>query len=62
MKTLDRPENSSVIRNVVRQVKGIMDWHRQIDELIKELGVAITGDPDFEKKLDAVGKAAKAFE
>ena len=61
MANLDRPENSSAIRNVVREVRSIENWHRQIDELCHALGVAITGDPDFEKKLDAVGKAAAAL-
>ena len=60
---LDRPENGTWMRNVVNQVKGIQQWHDQIDELCKILGVAITGDndPDYAKRVGAVNEAvAKA--
>ena len=62
MKTLDAPENDKWKRNVVRKIQGITKWHQQIDDLIDELGIHITGDPDNAKKLEAVGKLKKAFD
>ena len=56
MKNMDRPENGAWKRNVLGRIRGITTWHKQIDGLIDELGIHITGDPNNAKKLDAISQ------
>ena len=56
MKDADKPENGGWLRNMFKEIKGVRKWHEQIDDLCKELGTEITGDPEHLDKLDAVGK------
>ena len=54
MSDLDRPENGAWERSVIREVKGITSWHKQIDDLAEDLGTAITEDPDHLEKLNKI--------
>ena len=37
MADLDKPENGAWERNIIKKIKGIADWHKQIDDLAKDL-------------------------
>ena len=62
MQDLDRPENGAWERAVIREVKGINRWHKQIDDLAEELGTAITEDPDHLEKLNKIKQWEERFD
>ena len=49
---LDAPENGQWLRDVIGEVRGITEWHEQIDTLADELGTAITDRNEHMGKLN----------
>ena len=62
MDELDKPENGAWLRSAVGRIRSIRIWHDQIDELAKQLGTEITGDPDHLAKLDRIGKMIEKYD